>query len=43
MKGVIDLCLIWVPGHHDFSSNECTDEEVKKATQGDSSGPKKLP
>src|ERR1700677_2272967 len=22
MKGVIDLHLIWVPGHHDFAPNE---------------------
>ena len=43
MKGVIDLCLIWVPGHHDFAPNECADEEVKKAAQEDSSDPKHLP
>ena len=33
-KGVINLCLIWVPGHHGFASNKHADEEVKKATQG---------
>src|SRR6202044_4097528 len=42
MKGIIDLCLIWVPGHHDFAPNECANEEVKKAAQGDSSDPKHL-
>ena len=43
MKSIIDLCLIWVPGHHGFAPNEHADEEVKKATQGDSSDPKHLP
>ena len=43
MKGVMDLHLIWVPGHHNFAPNECTDKELKKATQGDSSDPKHLP
>ena len=41
-KGVIDLWLIWVPGHHDFTPNEWADEEAKKAVQGDSSDPKQL-
>jgi len=43
MKGVINLCLIWVPGHHNFAPNKCADEEVKKAAQGDSSKAKLLP
>ena len=42
-KGVIDLQLLWVPGHHEFAPNEKADEEAKKAAQGDSSDPKKLP
>src|ERR1700683_2319735 len=42
-KGVINLCLIWVPGHHGFAPNKYADEEWKKATQGDSSDPKPLP
>jgi ribonuclease HI len=42
-KEVIDLRLIWVPGHHDFAPNERADEEAKKAAQGDSSDPKLLP
>jgi ribonuclease HI len=42
-KGVIDLCLIWVPGHHNFAPNERADEEAKKAAQGDSSDPGLLP
>jgi ribonuclease HI len=41
-KGVIDLRLIWVPGHHNFSSNEKADEEAKKAAKGDSSNAKLL-
>ena len=41
-KGVIDLRLIWVPGHHDFTPNKCTNEEAKKAAQGDSSDAKLL-
>ena len=42
-KGVINLRLIWVPGHHDFTPNERADEEAKKAVQGDSSDLKQLP
>jgi hypothetical protein len=42
-KGVIDLRLIWVPGHHDFVPNERADEEAKKAAQKDSSDVKHLP
>ena len=42
-KGVIDLHLIWVPGHHDFAPNEKADEEAKKAAKGDSSDAKLLP
>jgi len=42
-KGVIDLRLIWVPGHHDFTPNEKADEEAKKAAKGDSSDAKLLP
>jgi ribonuclease HI len=41
-KGVIDLRLIWVPGHHNFAPNEKADEEAKKAAQGDSSDCKQL-
>ena len=43
MKGVIDLCLMWVPGHVDFEPNEHADTEAKKAAQGDSSSAKYLP
>jgi ribonuclease HI len=43
MRGVIDLHLIWVPGHHDFAPNEYADEEAKKAAKGDSSEIKHLP
>jgi ribonuclease HI len=42
-RGVIDLHLIWVPGHHDFATNELADEEAKKAAKGDSSEIKLLP
>ena len=41
-KGVIDLQLIWVPGHHNFGPNEKADEEAKKAAQDDSSNRKQL-
>ena len=42
-KEVIDLRLIWVPGHHNFTPNEKADEEAKKAAQGNSSDQKQLP
>jgi ribonuclease HI len=37
-KGVINLQIHWVLGHQDFEPNECTDEEAKKAAQGDCKG-----
>jgi ribonuclease HI len=42
-RGVIDLQIHWVPGHHDFEPNEKADEEAKKAAKGDSSDVKMLP
>jgi hypothetical protein len=42
-REVIDLRLLWVPGHADFEPNERADEEAKKAVQGDSSPAKHLP
>ena len=42
-KGIVDLQLIWVPGHHDFAPNDRADEEAKKAAQGDSSDLRQLP
>jgi ribonuclease HI len=42
-RGVIDLRLIWVPGHHDFAPNEFADKEAKKAAKGDTSEIKHLP
>ena len=42
-KGVVDLQVHWVPGHIDFAPNEKTDQEAKKAVQGDSSEAKYLP
>ena len=42
-KGVVDLRLMWVPGHVDFEPNERADAEAKKAAQGDSSPAKYLP
>ena len=42
-KGVVDLQLLWVPGHHDFVPNKRADEQAKKAAQDNSSAPKHLP
>jgi hypothetical protein len=42
-KTVINLGLIWVPGHYDFSPNKPADNKAKKALQGDSSKAQLLP
>ena len=42
-RGVINLQIHWVPGHHDFKPNEKADEETKKAAKGESSDAKSLP
>ena len=36
-RGACDLCIHWVPGHHDFEPNEKADELAKDATRGESS------
>jgi hypothetical protein len=43
MKEVVDIHLIWVPGHVDFEPNERADAEAKKVAQGNSSSAKYLP